>query len=336
MSVDMYTNQILQQEFPFLHIDTCYGNRKQASIDFSTSIKNAISKWKKNKRANLRFRTKYNPRQQFATGCKIVDSNHIKISKLKSSIRAKGLKSYPDGNIVVAKILKEKDRYYIVLTFKQERKTPWTKESISNNPENYNSIGIDLGLKDFLTASDGEIVKNPKYYRKLEKKLAKEQRKLSKKIKGSNNYNKQKKKVQRIHEKIVNQRTDFLHKLSTDLANNYFIICTEDLNISGMKRRFGKSISDVSWSRFLYMLSYKLDYQNKILQKIDRFYPSSQLCSIYGYKNTEVKDLSIREWACPSCNTEHDRDINAAVNILNEGLKLVRQGMSESALLETV
>jgi putative transposase len=189
---------------------------------------------------------------------------------------------------------------------------------------NGNSIGIDVGLKEFYTDSNGNKVDNPRYFEKSERKLKREQRKLSRKQKGSNNRNKQRIKVAKVHEKITNQRNDFLQKESTKLVRENQTIVIEDLDVKGIVRnhRLAKAISSVSWSKFFTMLEYKATWYGNTIIRVSTFYPSSQICSKCGYKNPLVKNLAIRNWECPQCHTKHDRDINASINILNKGLSI--------------
>lgn len=187
------------------------------------------------------------------------------------------------------------------------------------------SVGIDLGVKDLVITSDGEKFDNLKLIKKYENKLAKEQRKLAHKQKGSNNREKQKIKVAKIHEKIANVRNDYLHKISHKLINENQVIVSEDLSVSNMVKNhnLAKAIFDCGWSELIRQLQYKAEWNGRTYVKIDRFVPTTQTCHVCGCKNTETKNLSVRRWICPQCGAEHDRDINAAINILNEGLKQI-------------
>ena len=192
------------------------------------------------------------------------------------------------------------------------------------------SVGIDLGIKDFVITSDGFKYKNNRYTKTYAKKLKENQQHLSRKIKGSNRYNKQKLKVATIHKKITNSRIDNLHKVSTELIKKYDTIFLEDLNIKGMikNHKLAKHISDASWSKFISMLEYKALWNDKEIIKIDRFFPSSKQCNSCGYINQNLK-LDIREWTCPSCKTKLDRDLNASKNILKEGIKIISSGTDD-------
>jgi putative transposase len=184
------------------------------------------------------------------------------------------------------------------------------------------TIGIDLGIKDFAITSNGDVFTNPKYLRKAQSKLKYIQRKYSK-----NKGKRTKRKLAKLHEKITNKRKDFLHKVSTKLIRENQTICLENLNVSGMLKnhKLAQSISDVSWSTFVNMLEYKADWYGVNILKIGRFEPSSKTCSCCGYINN-VLTLSDREWICVKCNTEHDRDINAAINIKNFSLRKILSG----------
>ncbi|MCZ1678539.1 RNA-guided endonuclease TnpB family protein, partial [Enterococcus faecium] len=215
-------------------------------------------------------------------------------------------------------------KYYISLLCKEE---------IIELPKTNSTIGIDLGIMDFAILSDGQKIDNNKFTSKMEKKLKREQRKLSRrallaKNKGTNlfeakNYQKQKRKVARLHEKVMNQRTDFLNKLSTEMIKNHDIICIEDLNTKGMLRnhKLAKSISDVSWSKFVTKLQYKADWYGRKIIKVDKWFPSSQICSECGHKDGK-KSLEIREWTCPVCHTHHDLSLPPLLPLLPSFLLL--------------
>ena len=186
-------------------------------------------------------------------------------------------------------------------------------------------LGLDFSMHELYRDSNGNEPAYPGYYRKAEKKLAKEQRKLLRMQKGSKNRDKQRIRVAKLHEKVSNQRKDFLHKQSRQITNACDCVCVEDLDMKAMSQslNFGKSVMDNGWGMFTAFLKYKLEEQGKRLVKVDRFFASSQICNICGYKNPETKNLAVRAWDCPQCGKHHDRDVNAAINIRNEGMRLV-------------
>lgn len=269
-----------------------------------------------------KFKSKKNNYYSYTTNnqknnIRIVDGKYIHLPKLKTLVRIKQHRQIPkDGKIKSATISKNPSgKYYISILVEQE---------IKELPKNEFAIGIDLGLTDFAITSDGVKYSNPRYLRKSLNKLTKEQRKLSRKKNGSKNKNKQRIKVAKLYEKITNQRKDFLHKLSSELINENQMICLEDLQVKNMlqNKYLSQSVSDVGWYEFRRQLEYKAKWYGRTISFVDKWYPSSQICSNCG-NNTGKKTLDIREFDCPYCGKHHDRDINASINILHEGIRIL-------------
>jgi putative transposase len=247
-----------------------------------------------------------------------VEDGKLKIPKFKEPIDIILHRTF-SGAIKQCTISKTPTNEYFVSILVETEHTKLSKTG--------KSIGIDLGLKDFVITSDGYKYKNNRYTKTYQNALKKAQQHLSRKKKGSNRYQKQKLKVAKLHKKITNSRLDNLHKVSTELITKYDTIILEDLNVKGMVKnhKLAKHIADASWSKFITLLTYKAEWNDKQIVKIDRFFPSSKTCNCCGYINQNLK-LDVREWTCPSCNTKLDRDLNASKNILNEGYKIISSG----------
>lgn len=289
---------------------------QQKRMDFMETTKQFFNKKRKVKLGRMKFKKKNVSRESYR-----LPNQKFKLNQENKTIRLEKIGFVP---IVIDRQLPEDANCRSVTV----SKTPTGKYFVSilvkinTNllPLTGKSVGIDLGLKDLFIFSNGDVVNNPRWFRESQSKLAKAQRHLSRKTKGSMRYKKQRIKVAKVHEKITNQRKHFLHCMSTTLVKNFDVVFSEDLNVAGMKKvlNLGKSISDAGWAEFVRQLEYKSKWYGKTFFKIGRFYASSQICSCCGHKDGK-KALDVREWTCPSCGIHHDRDLNAATNVLLKG-----------------
>lgn len=317
-----YCNRELKKEYPWLKEVDKFA-LTNSIYDLDTAYKNFFRRLKQgsDKLGFPKFKSKKNHYYSYKTN---FTNNNIKVDFDNNKIQLPKLKW------VKCKLHRQFTGKILFVTIS---KTPSNKYFISFNveceheilPQNNNAIGLDLGIKDLLITSDGEVIDNNKITCKYEKQLAKLQRQFAKKKKGSNNWNKHRIKIAKLYEKITNIRKDNLNKISNTLVKENQFIFSEDLNIKGMVKNhnLAKSIHDCSWYELTRQISYKSEWNGRIYKKVNRYFPSSQLCNICNYKNTDTKNLSVRFWTCPQCGTLHDRDKNASINILNEGLRML-------------
>ena len=269
-----------------------------------------------------KFKSKKSNRRSYTTNCVngniSIDNGFLKLPKVglvKLKQHRLILSNYKLKSVTISQT--PSGKYYASVLFEYKNQI--------QEQELHDFLGLDFSMHGLYKDSNGNEPAYPRYYRQAEERLKREQRKLSLMQKGSKNRSKQRIKVANLHEKVTNQRKDFLHKQSRQIVNAYDCVCIENLDMKAMSQslNFGKSVMDNGWGMFTAFLKYKLEEQGKRLVKVDRFFASSQICNICGYKNPETKNLAVRAWDCPQCGKHHDRDVNAAINIRNEGMRLV-------------
>lgn len=285
------------------------------------NLDNAYQKFFKEHAGYPKFKSKKDRYKSYRTSC---TNNNIRFENKRIKLPKLGMvkvrdKQVPNGRILNATISQEPNGHYYCSLCCTDVEMPQYQKTNT-------IIGIDLGIADFAIFSDGSKIENPRFYEKSEKKLARLQKELSRKTIGSSNWNKARIKVAKLQKHISSQRNDFLQKLTTEIIRAYDVICIEDLDAKSLKETDNttrnKRVGDVSWSEFRRQLTYKAMWYGRKLSVVDRYYPSSQICHVCGHRDGK-KSEDIRNWICPHCNSELDRDINAAINILDEGLRLL-------------
>ena len=317
---NLYCNHTLKADFTWLkEVD------KFALTDAIYHLEDGYQRMFKHLGKHPRYKNKHTAKKSYTTnftnGNIEVGENYIKLPKV-GKVKASISLDTRYLTIKSATVTQNRDETYQVSILFEFIENEPTKIIPTEN----NTLGLDYKSDRLYVDSNGKTADMPHYYRKSAKELAKQQRKIRNKVVGSKNYYKQQKKVAKIHRHIANQRKDYLHKQSTAISKQYDYVCVEDLNMRAMSNKGfgnGKATLDNGNGMFLVMLDYKLQEKGGGLIKVDKFYPSSQLCNCCGFRNPLLKDLTIRKWVCPNCDTYHDRDENAAQNIKHEGLRLL-------------
>ena len=309
----------LKEEFPWLReVDSL------ALANAQLQLQTAYNNFFRNKSIGFpKFRCKKSGRTSYTTnnqnGTVRIEDGKLRLPKV-GFVRVKQHREIPEGHTIKSATVSQEPsgKYYVSIL------TEYETEDFPAVLDVEKAVGLDYSSPHFYVSSDGETADMPSFYREAEKRLAREQRKLSKMTKGGNNWKKQKIKVARAYEKVRFQRKDWQHKKSAKLADKYDYICVEDLNLQNMAQglNLAKATNDNGFGQFREFLSYKLAGKGKKLITIDKWFPSSKTCHCCGYVNEELT-LSIRDWTCPCCGEHHDRDINAAINIKNQGLSMI-------------
>lgn len=308
-----------KDEFPFLkEVDSLALSNTQLNLESAFK-----SFFRDSKRVGFpKFKSKRKSKKSYTTnnqhGTIYIKNGYIRLPKV-GEVRIEQHRKIKDDSTIKNVTISQSPsgKYYASIVVEYENQvTPREIKSV---------IGLDFSMNGLYVDSEGNHAEYPRFYRKAEVRLARQQRKLSKMQRGSNNYEKQRIIVAKEYEKVANKRKDFLHKQSRAITKLYDAVCIEDLSMQSMSQalNFGKSVSDNGWGMFTRMLEYKLESLGKRLIKVEKYYPSSQVCSVCEYQNKDTKDLSLREWTCPACGTHHDRDKNAAENIKYRGIQIL-------------